>query len=364
MPNNIATLCKRFVLAASCPWIFGSGTGNIRFLGTTITKTAAFVQSPLFGCHRSMLQNSGPSTAKKRHSTQRGAGFGGPINRLEENRSLCNLIRMQSTSSDIESYLETRSDGVVGGTDNSEYNAGNDDVRNSLELFDEQQYEAFREAIEIIASKRNVIRDFKKSPEDLHIVLENLLDRRRKLPRWDIYEYLPPSTEQLQQTQNETLNGNEQNKSSQIGNKEIEKLEKENNMSYTERKLREKRDMYLEATSLTAPQHRLATVLLAHLSDHCAKTSNPLPLYVGWEKVLEAGMMPMERTLSTSLYVLSLDEGKESDRDVVSEVAMFHDALYEPTEKTIALLVKSLVGRGDAAGAEALLESIAVSFMN
>mmetsp|Transcript_25016 Transcript_25016/g.52561 ORF Transcript_25016/g.52561 Transcript_25016/m.52561 type:complete len:848 (-) Transcript_25016:2057-4600(-) len=365
MPNNITTLCKRFVLAASCPWIFGSGTGNIGFRGTTITTTAAFVQSPLFGRHRSMLQNSGSSGGRKNDALHRGASFGGSINRLEENCSLCNLIRMQFTSSDIENYLETSPDGVDGVTNNSKYKADDDDVSNSFELFDDHQYAAFREAIEIIASKRNVIRDFKKSPEDLQIVLENLLDRRRKLPRWDVYEYLPPSTEQLHQTRNETLNGNEQNKSLRTGNKVIEKSKKENKMSYTERKLRERRDMYLEATNLTAPQHRLATVLLAHLSDHCAKTSNPLPLYVGWEKVLEAGMMPMERTLSTSLYVLSLDEGKESDRsdkgdrDVVSEVAMFHDALYEPTEKTIALLVKSLVGRGDAAGAEALLESIA-----
>jgi len=45
-------------------------------------------------------------------------------------------------------------------------------------------------------------------------------------------------------------------------------------------------------------------------------------------------------------------------RDVAAEVAMLHDALYLPTEKTITLLVKSLVSRGDARGAEALLDGI------
>jgi arginine repressor len=55
------------------------------------------------------------------------------------------------------------------------------------------------------------------------------------------------------------------------------------------------------------------------------------------------------------------EEGNDQlERDVSAEVAMFHDAIYEPTEKTITLLVKSLVRRGDAAGAEALLDNIAV----
>ncbi len=366
MHNNIVTLCKRLVLVASCPWIIGSieiGAGSIEFRGTTVTASTAFVQSRRFGRQRPMHLYSGPSAARKNHPTSRGDILGGSINRLNENYSLSNLMRMQSTSSDTENDLGTCPDGFGGVTDNSNYKSDNDDDRNSFELFDEHQYEAFQEAIEIIASKRNVIRDFKKSPEDLEIVVKNLLDRRRKLPPWDVYEYLPSSTQKAHQTKNEIVNGNEQYTSSNTSNETDEK-----NISYIERKLLERRDIYLEATNLTVPQHRLATVLMGHLSDHCAKTSNPIPLYIGWEKVLEAGMMPLERTLSTSLYVLSLDEGKGSDRDkghrdVVSEVAMFHDALYEPTEKTVALLVKSLVGRGDAVGAEALLESIAVSVL-
>jgi len=64
------------------------------------------------------------------------------------------------------------------------------------------------------------------------------------------------------------------------------------------------------------------------------------------------------------MYVLGLegDDNNNDDpleRDIVAEVAMFHDALYEPTEKTITLLVKSMVAKGDAVGAEALLDGIA-----
>lgn len=209
---------------------------------------------------------------------------------------------------------------------------------------DEQKFNAFQQALEEIVSKKNVIRDFKKNENDLQIVKLILLGKERKLPKWDIHHFLPPKRSAHDITQN---TGDAVRMAA---------------MSYTKQKLMERRQMYLDQTGLTIHQHRLATTLLAHLADHCAKTSQPTPLYVAWEKILEGGMTPLSRVLSTYIYALGLDESDDkSDRDFAAEVAMFHDAIHEPTEKTITLLVKSLVRRGDAAGAEALLDGIAVS---
>lgn len=212
----------------------------------------------------------------------------------------------------------------------------------SGDYFDQQQFSAFENAIEEIVSKRNVMRDFRKNEEDLIVVKKHLLDKRRYLPQWEIDQFLPPSKDST--TLAESSNGKEDDAV----------------VPYTKQKLRQRCNMYLDQTGLTPPQHKMATLLLAHLADNCAKNSSPEPLHVAWEKILEAGMAPLSRTLSTYLYVLSLEgEIDSSKRDVSAEVAMFHDSLYEPTEKTITLLVKSFVGRGDAAGAEALLEGIA-----
>ena len=264
------------------------------------------------------------------------------------------VMRMShTTSSDIRNDSEITVEGMDGerAISTNQILDGDNHLLNSNSgdeiMFDEQQISSFEDALEVILLKRNVIRDFKKNEKDLDIVKQHLIDRKRKLPRWDIQQFLQspqPNPSNATDNYNGTV--------------------REDLVPYTKQKLRERRQMYLDNTGLTVPQHRLATVLLAHLSDHCAKTSNPQPLYVGWEKLLEAGMTPLERTLSTSMYVFSLDEDADAagnGRDVASEVAMFHDALYEPTEKTIALLVKSLVSRGDAAGAENLLDGIVVS---
>ncbi|KAL7491477.1 hypothetical protein ACHAWT_001291 [Skeletonema menzelii] len=188
---------------------------------------------------------------------------------------------------------------------------------------------AFVDAIEEIVAKRNVLRDFRKNDQDLNLVKESLIGMVSisDLPPCSVSDFLSPANR---------VKG------------------------YTKQKLQERRELYLDKTNLTSDQHKLGTILLAHLADHCAKTSNPKPLYAAWDNILAAGMAPLSRTLSTYLYVLSLDGDVGSEgRDIAAEVAMLHDALYEPTEKTVSLLVKSLVARGDAAGAEALLDGIA-----
>lgn len=215
----------------------------------------------------------------------------------------------------------------------------------SSESFDEQYFEAYRQAIFDIFSKKNVLREFKKNEEDLEIIKELLLGNKRILPQLDIGHFLSKSS------------GDGESKIS-----DANKSYDDDSDAFIKQKLQERRDMYLDRTGITVQQQKLATTLLSHLADHCAKTRQPKPLYIAWEKILEGGIAPLSRVLSTYLYVLGLDEDREeSDRDIAAEVAMFHDAIYEPTEKTITLLVKSLVQRGDAAGAEALLDDIAVS---
>lgn len=208
-----------------------------------------------------------------------------------------------------------------------------DENNQNINLLDENMSEhqtAFVDAIEEIVAKRNVLRDFRKNDQDLSIVKESLIGMVSisDLAPCSISDFLPPPT-------SGGVKG------------------------YTKQKLQERRELYLDKTNLTLDQHKLGTILLAHLADHCAKTSNPKPLYAAWDYIVNAGMAPLSRTLSTYLYVLSLDGDVSEGRDIAAEVAMLHDALYEPTEKTVSLLVKSLVARGDAVGAEALLDGIA-----
>lgn len=259
------------------------------------------------------------------------------------------------------------------------------------DYFDNAQFTPYAVAIEEILSKRNVMRDFRKNELDLAVVKERLLERRRILPIWEIDHFLaPPNHGKADAEREVVVDGHvgKQSSSSQLkgdnsvqssnGEKEGDSAVLPPTLSYTRQKLRQRSQMYLDATGLTSSQHKLATVLLAHLVDHCAKHSTPEPLHVAWEKVLEGGLVPLSRTLSTYLYVFSLEDNEEEEndsekkekdsnalrRDIAAEVAMFHDAIYPPTEKTITLLVKSLVGRGDAQGAEALLESIATDSTN
>jgi len=222
---------------------------------------------------------------------------------------------MQSLMRTQASYLQAETD----------TNIAIDEKKETINLLDKDM------SVNQIAfvAKRNVLRDFRKSDQDLNVVKQSLIGMVTisDLPSCSVSDFLPPAN---------SVKG------------------------YTKQKLNERRELYLDKTNLTLEQHKLGTVLLAHLADHCAKTSNPKPLYAAWDNVLSAGMTPLSRTMSTYLYVLSLDGDVDSgDRDIAAEVAMLHDALYEPTEKTVSLLVKSLVARGDAAGAEALLDGIA-----
>jgi len=124
------------------------------------------------------------------------------------------------------------------------------------------------------------------------------------------------------------------------------------------------KELFCEASSLTPAQQKLALRVLGYIGNYCAKKRACLPLRVGWHKLKEMGAPPRENVLSTYLYGLALAE--ERDEEVTTseevsislpeEVATFHDSLFQPTEKTLTLRIKVLVQKGDAVGAERLLE--------
>ena len=127
--------------------------------------------------------------------------------------------------------------------------------------------------------------------------------------------------------------------------------------------------LFCEANTLSSAQQKLALRVLGYIGNYCAKKRDCLPLRVGWYKLKEMGAFPRENVLSTYLYGLALAEeryeeataSKEVSISLPEEVATFHDSLFQPTEKTLTLRIKALVQKGDAMGAERLLEMMPVS---
>lgn len=127
--------------------------------------------------------------------------------------------------------------------------------------------------------------------------------------------------------------------------------------------------LFCEVSGLSSAQQKLALRVLGYIGNYCAKKRSCVPLRLGWYKLKEMGASPRENVLSTYLYGLALAEEKMQEipmRKEVSislpeEVAAFHDSLFQPTEKTLTLRIKALVQKGDARGAERLLEMMPVS---
>lgn len=115
------------------------------------------------------------------------------------------------------------------------------------------------------------------------------------------------------------------------------------------------RAAFMAKTNLTTFQYDYAMKVLAYIGDFCAKKQEPRPLAIAWRKLMESGVSPRENTISTYMYALSLDE---STSQMCGQAATFHDLLFEPNEKTIALRIKSLIASGDAVGAELLLRRL------
>jgi hypothetical protein len=119
-------------------------------------------------------------------------------------------------------------------------------------------------------------------------------------------------------------------------------------------RMEEQRRTFQTITKLNDAQFQYAVRVLTYMGDHCAKRGLAVPLMVAWGKLRQAGMIPRENCISTYMYALSLDEETEL---LSGDVASFHDLLFQPSENTVCLRIKGLVGQGRAAEAERLLES-------
>jgi len=166
------------------------------------------------------------------------------------------------------------------------------------------------------------------------------------------------------------------------------------------------RQAFLEETGLTSEQHDIAAMAMFRFASWCAKRARAAPVEVAWEKVKESGIVLPSDTMSTLLYVVSTGgsslssfvrpkrrrqplssidslfsgrrtrdlveeraeeeesagaQGKDGDNtvNVAEEVAICHDLLYEPTENSTSLRVKNMIAKGDARGAEKLLQKFA-----
>ena len=162
--------------------------------------------------------------------------------------------------------------------------------------------------------------------------------------------------------------------------------------------LMKQRIEFMESTGLSAEQMDIAERAINILASNCARSSNSLPLSIVWEKIKESGFILSNDTLNVLLYVSgtlthglfsapiksgfssngrkkhmsavmsilgtdekeSIDKEEENEKEIIdfpTEVAYFHDLLYNPTEKSVSLRVKRLVSKGDAVGAEKLLDA-------
>jgi hypothetical protein len=160
--------------------------------------------------------------------------------------------------------------------------------------------------------------------------------------------------------------------------------------------LKSQKESFLKKTKFTEEQYKLALRSFSVLASTCAKHCTEEPLVIAWEKMKEAGMIPTSDVIDVFLYVTGtmmptgfltssrrsknarrelssvmsilgskgMEESKEEidySIDLATELALFHDLLYEPTEKSISLRVKRLVAMGDAEAAEILLDSFPTS---
>lgn len=124
--------------------------------------------------------------------------------------------------------------------------------------------------------------------------------------------------------------------------------------------LQTRQEEFRQHTNFTSEVYEYCGRSLSYLADICAKGQQTAPCLIAWSKIIESGLIPLENTLSTYMYVLSMDNDKivkgsalqQQQTGALLEVAAFHEILYGPNEKSVTLRIKTLVANGDAAAAE------------
>ena len=182
-----------------------------------------------------------------------------------------------------------------------------------------------------------------------------------------------------------------------------------------EQQLNGQQQKFMQKAGFTPEQYQIVKRAFNVLSMECAKVGNYDCIHVAWEKMKEAGIIPSREAMNTYLYLtgtmsssfssssmtrnryepssfsnnnnnlsavmnilgdpndddetnhgndsnkasssLSSSRAKQKNIDIPTEMAIFHDLLFEPTEKSISLRVKKLVSQGHAKDAEYLLDS-------
>jgi hypothetical protein len=138
------------------------------------------------------------------------------------------------------------------------------------------------------------------------------------------------------------------------------------------------KELFLQQANFTKEAYQYYGQCLVTLAEECAKRKIPAVCIPAWYKLRECGHVPRENSVSTILYVFTMQDeacdfgsaGSNNTRSssesaclaqldsVRVEVASFHDLLYEPSENTMTIRIKSLIGMGDPAAAEQILSSL------
>lgn len=112
--------------------------------------------------------------------------------------------------------------------------------------------------------------------------------------------------------------------------------------------LTQQKDLFLNITQFNKEQYEYAGRCCMYMGDWCAKKRLVDTAAVVWRKIRESGLLPREKAVSTYMYILA-------GHDLLEDVAIFHDLLYEPNEKTITLRIKALIDQNKPAEAENIL---------
>lgn len=146
--------------------------------------------------------------------------------------------------------------------------------------------------------------------------------------------------------------------------------------------LREQAQRFRQVFNFTNAEVEYINRCLVYMGDACAKIQSKksrnsdkesdsdtddiidprLSIAMAWHKLKEMGYVIRENSMSTYMYILSNsgDDNSEIDAfvdDALLEVVTCHDTIYEPSEKTVTIRLKSLIARGKIDEAEEMFNA-------
>jgi pentatricopeptide repeat protein len=129
-------------------------------------------------------------------------------------------------------------------------------------------------------------------------------------------------------------------------------------------RLTQQKEAFVRQSRFTPAMYELCGRCLIYMNDLCAKRQVKAPSLPAWLKLRECGLTPRENAVSTFLYVLSMQNDNvqlgndDLFRNISLDVAIFHDLLYFPNEKSALVRIKALIMEGDAKSAEKVLATL------